>query len=65
MIDWIPVKERLPKESGYYLISTDIDTWYAVFDGQGVWLSASGLPIRLTDYVTAWMPMPKPYKGEE
>ena len=64
---WIPVSERLPKKDGRYLVtrydyvtSTEfIDIlWYE----KNLWWN-----MRYTgNYaVTAWMPLPEPYKGED
>lgn len=64
---WIPVSERLPKEPGHYLVTMkhgDISfveqRWY---DGEGYneyvdyfWRNSSN--------ITAWMPLPEPYKIE-
>lgn len=61
---WIPVAERLP-EDGIYIITFDgeFDGQKKVFTGMcgienGRWWDEDG-------YVTAWMPLPEPYrKGE-
>lgn len=64
---WIPVSERLPEEPGHYLVTmkhNDISfvdqNWY---DGEGnneymddFWRNSSN--------ITAWMPLPEPYKKE-
>lgn len=64
---WIPVSERLPKEPGHYLVTMERENisfveqrWY---DGEGhneyadyFWRNCSG--------ITAWMPLPEPYKKE-
>ena len=61
---WIPCSERLPKKSGDYLVTVahhSGELWVEVdqFDNKnGSWW-------HYMDDVTAWMPRPKPYKGEE
>ena len=59
---WIPCSERLPNESGWYVISvvgfeniTDVSYFYS---DEAKWSD-------ITDKqkVVAWMPLPKPYKG--
>ena len=64
---WIPVTERLPEEGVEVLVTH----WgflyiakYEVFsDGVGRWSEC--VEGRLIDEVTAWMPLPEPWKGEE
>lgn len=66
---WIPVSERLPEngelvlfstktgrvfEGGFYNDKTDLQ-WYAFRNREFVYSSV----------VTAWMPLPKPYKEEK
>ena len=65
---WIPVSERLPKDSELVLFSTKTDRvfegryfadntdhqWYAFRDECFAW----------NNVVTAWMPLPKSYKAE-
>ena len=56
---WIPVTERLPEESGCYLVSVKNDherrysktAWFE----KDAWLARQD--------VTAWMPLPEAYKG--
>ncbi len=57
---WIPVSERLPKNRGFYLVSTtDCITIMEFING---WISQNiGL---CNGYVKAWMPLPQPYKAE-
>ena len=62
--DWIPVSERLPEESGYYIATT--------YDGVGrrttfVKYQKKAKSWELTGArsywrVIAWMPLPEPYK---
>lgn len=57
---WIPVSERLPKESGFYLVSTtDCITIMEFCKG---WISQNIGSCNW--YVKAWQPLPKPYKEE-
>ena len=57
---WIPCSERLPDKEGKYLVTDiktiDIDIFTHSGNGTPMWF--------LSDNVTAWMPMPKPYHGE-
>ena len=59
---WIPCSEKLPSESGWYVISvvglkniTDVSYFYS---DESKWSDVSH-----TQTVTAWMPLPTPYKG--
>lgn len=62
---WIPVSEKLPEErksvlvyapeyKNIYCAYLDGDTWF-IFGGYGSYAVAN---------VTAWMPLPEPYKAE-
>lgn len=53
---WIPVTERLPEEDGGYLVT--VKRGYVT---TAVWIGIT----KLWNEVTAWMPLPKPYKGGE
>lgn len=56
---WIPVSERLPEKNGYYLVTDFESVEEAYFSFDRIWLS------RYEDKmkgVTAWMPLPDPYK---
>ena len=53
---WIPVSERLPKKSGKYLVTVKNGNVYA-----GTYDAFSG---KFQCAVTAWRPLPKPYKAE-
>ena len=56
---WIPVTERLPQESGEYLVTIGSMLYFSWFyKDDGVW------SFRNAD-ITAWMPLPEPYKGGE
>ena len=55
---WIPVTERLPEKSGYYLAT--VDTGLKVVD---VIFFNNGSGFLMANTVTAWKPYPEPYKG--
>ena len=65
--EWISVKDRLPEDSGYYLVayrdkyneSTSIDLDYYVKCGAGEWWANE-----FTHNISHWMPLPEPPKGE-
>ena len=62
---WIPVTERLPDEMGMYLVTLDYQE-----KGKGVvslWFHNDeiGWNRGWNENVTAWMPLPKPYKAGE
>lgn len=58
---WIPVSERLPEKDGRYLVTNtqwgayEVD-WDIFYKEQDDWLFGKD--------VTAWMPLPEPYKEE-
>ena len=54
---WIPVSERLPAYSGFYLISIDDLVTVADFTG-AYFMTRGGLRIE----VNAWQPLPEVYK---
>ena len=60
---WIPCKERPPEENGWYIISAQGETWVAIYTN-GRWGSPSLLSLFL-EGVTAWMPLPEPFKEVE
>lgn len=72
MSNWIPVTERLPEESGYFLVTTDDSTkkyvdivWYAHPNDydieKGEWRE-----MQFDDEtVIAWKPLPEPYKESD
>ena len=65
--EWISVEDRLPEDSGYYLvvyrdkyngsISIALDNY--VKCGAGEWWASE-----FTHNITHWMPLPEPPKGE-
>ena len=52
---WIPVSERLPDKNGRYLVT--VKQGYVTF---GAWIDVA----ENWAQVTAWMPLPEPYRGE-
>lgn len=56
--------ENLPEYNEDVLVTNGICIWVDSFDedADGVYLSGTDSEI---DGVTAWMPLPNPYKGEE
>lgn len=67
---WIPVSEALPEEDGKltgYLVSIGYDVTIMCFvDGKFVsWTFADNKLVEKQFPVSAWMPLPEPYRGEE
>ena len=66
---WIPVTERLPDKMGTYLVTLDYKEYgTGVMTGvMSLWFHNEeiGWDSRVADEVTAWMPLPEPWKGEE
>lgn len=69
---WIPCSERLPKEKQevyvtVYFTEGDTGRAYGYIDGFGKWHLYSAVEGVLNSgyKVTAWKPLPKPYKGGE
>ena len=77
---WTPCSERLPGESGRYLVTRGLNAcgslWNRIYivnysDLMGIkseriwWQGNVGKPdFERLDDVLAWMPLPEPYKGE-
>lgn len=72
---WIPCSERLPRINGVYNVTRKISDGFecrnisdaCYYDGANTWHDDTRVNherMYLTD-VIAWMPRPKPYKGEE
>ena len=57
---WIPCSERLPKEDGFYLVSTT--DCIIIMEFNKGWISQNIGSCNW--YVKAWQPLPKPYKAE-
>lgn len=58
---WIPVSERLPEESGMYLITAQVlskfEVQYVFYQKSLELFICNGIPI-------AWQPLPEPYKEQ-
>lgn len=59
--DWIPVSERLPEKDELVLVTVWNDVITAWRNRYGGWESAEDMYGK--GDVTAWMPLPEPYKG--
>lgn len=64
---WIPVSEKFPEEKEIVLITFDERVEMGRMRGESwEWLFESGWNYWVyVDNVTAWMPLPEPYKEEE
>jgi len=67
--EWIPCSERVPKESGYYLVQTDgsHNNVIDIAEFGRLWSKKCedfGWGWNKASRVIAWMPLPEPYKGE-
>ena len=67
---WIPVTERLPEDEQEVLITYKISVkhhvWSAIWDElHGRFYDKEYRSYISLDYVTAWMPLPKPYEPQE
>ena len=59
---WTPISERMPEESGKYLVCGGDKTWICDFMCLGItcgWCNDVRNP-----RVEAWMPLPEPYREE-
>ena len=70
--DWIPCEVELPKESNYYMAciyNADVDdfdfrkTWFAHKDDYDM-ENSEWRELYEFETVTAWQPLPQPYKKE-
>ena len=75
--EWISVDDRLPEKDGCYIVtacdegcSCGDGIWYDTvvieaehYKGEWSW-NENGTEYDITDFVTHWMPMPNPPKGE-
>ena len=58
---WIPCSDRLPKEIGFYLVSTT--DCITIMEFNKGWISQNLGSCNW--YVKAWQPLPKPYKEND
>ena len=62
--EWVPCSERLPEETDAYLVTIDYGDGLSCaavryfWDEKRLWNEAE-------EYITAWMPIPKPYKRSD
>lgn len=62
---WIPCSEQLPEKEGIYIVTDDAggmttvstDEFSHYEDGEPMWMFSQN--------VTAWMPLPEGYRGEQ
>ena len=54
---WIPVSEKLPEDTGYYLTTTKYGEVYCDY-----W---TGISFDRSETVIAWIPLPTPYEPQE
>ena len=67
---WIPVTERLPEEDGQYLITVKykhVEGYEDIYAEHGEWTDGKWDMFCFghcgqVDGITAWMPLPEPYK---
>jgi len=75
MADWIPCSERLPDRYGKTLVTCGSGVWALVMiavysspmgNSPRFWIGDVGADTfeDITDRVTAWMPLPERYRGE-
>lgn len=60
MNEWIPISKRKPEKCDYYLVTDSGSVGEAYYDSDRRWWADGN---KLKD-VTAWMPLPEPYKGD-
>ena len=58
---WIPVNEGPPEKSGEYLVTVEDELTYLWF---GVYKSEEKKWAYCHPFITAWMPLPEPYRPE-
>ena len=68
---WIPCDERLPMQTGEYLVTVHYRNWGYFVDVFGYtptvygWYDPDNTDFDWSPYVIAWMPLPDPWKGEK
>lgn len=71
---WIPVTERLPEKTSKYLVTVGINFFgfgmndevsVAIYNIKDGWFCAEENKDTIIGDVTAWMPLPEPWKGDE
>jgi len=64
---WIPCSERLPEPRADVWTCSDIGQIQGYYEENvGIWYASFGQGRDYLElYVTAWMPLPEPYKGEQ
>lgn len=63
---WIPVSERLPEVGKGVLLTTTFPTLVIGWlKSDGKWLIYENDGNSFQDYITAWMPLPEPYREGE
>lgn len=70
---WIPCSERLPEEDGQYIITVKykhVDGYDDIYAEHGEWSDGKWDMFCFghcgeVESITAWMPLPEPYKGDE
>ena len=60
---WIPCSERLPEDSGWYIVTKELD-YDTTFVGLEWYDSTNGWKYDNAKCI-AWMPLLEPYKGEQ
>lgn len=61
---WIPVTERLPEKHEEVLVTVAGEIVIAWLYLDGRWRSNDCPETYLNDFITAWMPLPEPYRKE-
>lgn len=61
---WIPVTERLPEKHDEVLVTVAGEIVIAWLYLDGRWRSNDCPETYLNDFITAWMPLPEPYREE-